>query len=147
MKNLMYRKRLLSLFLLFAMLGNCTGCALQAAKVQKMDIPQTIEKSENPEMGSAQSSEKQPEPEVSKEPEVKQQSETSKEPEKKPEVRPEPQEPPSIPEDHQESVETPPAVEEIPDQIDMEQLGNWYMSNEEYDEMVSNSNVGVGENQ
>lgn len=36
-------------------------------------------------------------------------------------------------------------TEEIPDQLDMSQMGDIFVSPETYDEMVSNSDVGIAE--
>ena len=82
----------------------------------------------------------QSEPEKKKETEVQPQIEQKKETESKeePQVTSEPE----IESEQQPQTEEE-QVQESPEQLDMEQLGEWYMSNEEYDEMVSNSEVGV----
>lgn len=191
MKNVIFRKRLLPLVLLFVMLVNCTGCAVQWAKTPNEENTQskgrekvsqaenkkisevTAEEAEVPEEKVNDIEEKEEtsklvkeaevsspkQPEAQKQPEADNGAKTQEQPEIQPEPvpqeqkkpQPEAQEKPKAQTEPKPETEKQPEVnqlpeeeEEIPDQIDMSLLGNWYMSNEEYDEMVSNSNVGVG---
>lgn len=166
MKNVILRKRLFTLFLLFVVFVNCTGCAVQLAKTPKSEKEQNTKREEISREESIEDLEKdvskirvleetvqyteektkqlQPVKEekviIKNEPKPQKQPQSEPVPEVKepPNVQPEPQLQP------QPELEKQPEAEEIPEQLDMSQLGEWYMSNAEYDEMVSNSQVGVG---
>ena len=93
----------------------------------------------------------EPKPQPASQPEVKEeakpqpepQPEVKEEPKPQPEVKEEPKPQPAPQPENKEETTEQSVKNEIPDQLDMSQIGDIFVSAEEYDKKVSDSEVGI----